>query len=299
MHRNLFFFLLFLFSFNLSTAQEPEQKSKDLRERVTCLKTWDGNTICGEIINENDSLVIIRTNSLGTLTIPADQISNTSNMLARQTKKGEYWNENPGSHYYMIAPSAYPLGKGNFYYRNLYILINTVGYGITDYLTFHAGFDFYTLLNRRRYAPEEISMLLFPQLSFKIRENFRMGGGFIYAKFTSFSLDESLGAPFLNFAYGTEDRNVGLCLGYNVFDPQPNFARPVILLNGIYRVTNRIALEAEIYRWPQNEIRFYVVNYGVKFIARKMSVDLGFIKNSHLLNETALGIPFASFTVRM
>lgn len=297
-NKKVFLLLFFSFSCALIYSQTLTENYTDSVSTIKMLKLNDGTTLLGEYMGSNDSAITIHTNSLGTLNISTDQIDHIKDLKYSRVKNGDHWFENAGSNYYMIAPSAFPLGKGNFYYRNLYVLINTFGYGVTDYFSITAGFDTYTLLRRSELERDEFGLLIFPQFNFSLAEKTSIGAGFLYAKLTNFSLDESLGAPLINFAYGNEDRNIGLCVGYNVFDSDVSIKRPVIILNGIYRVTNRIAFDAELYRWPINDYRLYIINYGVKFIARKMSVDFGFMKNTMLSDLTILGIPFVSFTVR-
>ena len=137
-----------------------------------------------------------------------------------------------------------------------------------------------------------------PQFSYTVAEKVRFGASFIYIRDDGYYFGESTGAPLLNFAYGSEDKNIGMCLGYNVLNSNENNKKPYIILNGIYRVTNRIALEAEYLRFPEFKSN-YLINYGIKFIARNISVDFGFINNSDIYTEILpIGIPFVSFTVR-
>ncbi len=289
---------MFLLCSNVFT-QEPVSDSLTVGKKFVVVKMQDKSTLNGELVSQNDSLLSINSSSLGIITFPSANVKSIDEVKFYRISKGNFWYENPSSNYYLVSPSAFPVGKREFYFRNTWVVMNTVGYGITDYFSLNAGFDFISLLVKDKKEGHHPNFMLFPQFSFSLSKYSRIATGFLFINGKYFSLDNNIGISLLNFTYGDKERNIGIGLGYDVLDPYVSLKRPVLFVNGICRVSNRIALEAELYRWPINEERRYIINYGVKFIARKMSVDFGFFQDTTLIDDYYIGIPILSFTFRV
>lgn len=290
--RTILFLLVLIISGDQVFSQKSKSYCNDSKVTVKMLKTKDGTTLFGDLINSNDTMLTLNTNSLGVINIPADQVKSIKDVICSRIKDGDYWFDDPGSNFYMIAPSSFNLEKGSFYYRNTFLFINTFGYSFTNYFTLNAGFDFITLFQENYSGTAHPDFLLMPQLNFSVIRNVRAGGGFIYIRDKKNFLENNAEMPFLNFAYGNSDRNIGISGGYNIVGN----SRPFYIVNGLYRVANRLALEGEYFRLPQAKPGNFF-NYGVKFISRNISLDFGFIYSTNIANIIPIGMPFVSFTL--
>jgi hypothetical protein len=46
--------------------------------------------------------------------------------------KGQYWFENPNATRYLFGPTAIPLKKGEGYYQNTYIILQSFNIGVSN-----------------------------------------------------------------------------------------------------------------------------------------------------------------------
>jgi hypothetical protein len=276
------------------------QNCTDTKIKIKMLKTRDGTTILGDFVKRTDSTVTIDTKSLGILNIPLDQVASDNDIMCSRVKNGEYWYENSGSNFYLITPSAFSPGKGNFYYKNSFLVFNLFGYGITDNISISAGFDFISMFQKRSqyyYDRRHPAFLIIPKVDFQVSNNLRMGASFIFIKDDGNYLDKSIGVPVINCAYGNEDRNISVNFGYNLVKIKYYPTRFYYVFAGTYRVLNRIALVMEYDHLNEKEKN--LIDYGLKFIARKMSVDFGFINNSLIYKQIIIGVPYLSLTLKI
>jgi hypothetical protein len=250
------------------------------------LKTKDGTTLYGDLISNNDSIVTINTNSLGILNLPVNQIISSNDVVCSRMINGDYWFENPSSNFYMITPSSFSIGKGNFYYRNTVLFLNTFGFGITDNLSLSTGF-FSLFVNNTNPI-----FFLLPQFNFALIGNFSIGTSFLLVN----GNNTFVGLPLLNFSYGSEDSNIGIGTGYNIGNINNKNQKPFFMINGLHRISNKFALEAEYINFT-NYSNTYILNYGFKFMSRFMSIDFGLIYNPEISKVFSF-VPFVSFTVK-
>ena len=98
-----------------------------------CMLTLnDGKTFTGLLLKQNDQEITIETESLGKLTISNSKIREIKMVEREQIVDGKYFFPNPHATRYFFAPSAIPLKKGEGYFQNAYIIVNSVQIGITD-----------------------------------------------------------------------------------------------------------------------------------------------------------------------
>jgi hypothetical protein len=294
------------------------QNCDDKKVTIKMLKTKDGTTIFGDMVNSTDSSITINTNSLGILNIPTSQILSNNDVVCSKVKNGELWYENPSSNYYLVAPTAYSPGKGNFYYRNSFLLFNILGYGISNHFSIHAGLDFLTLFQKRHNSENVPAFMLMPKLDYQVAKKLRLGSSLIYINDNNSYNDESIAILLISSTYGDEDKNLSFSFGYDLCDKYKE--KPVYFgtythlnspgeeieaiekfycsLGGLYRISNRIGFQAEINRY-QGYTNNFIFGYGAKFITRKMSVDFGFVNSSFIYKEFLIGFPTVSFTIKV
>ena len=106
------------------------------------MKGESGITYVGTIIERSDREITILTDANTKIQILLVNIQDIRAIPKSQIHNGEYWYPNPNDSRYLFAPSAFNLKKGEGYYQNTYLFINTFNYGITDNFSMGIGFEF-------------------------------------------------------------------------------------------------------------------------------------------------------------
>ncbi len=86
----------------------------------------------------------------------------------------------PSASLNIVLPNGFALGKGNFYYRNSDILLNSFGYGITKNININAGIDLYSTVKTLSGNSKSPSFAIMPQYNFNLSEKIHAGAGFVY-----------------------------------------------------------------------------------------------------------------------
>jgi len=256
--------------------------------RVTLL---DGSTFQGRVIKQTVQVISLETESLGVIEIPREEIARIDFLDSERVKEGEYWFENPNSTRYLFNPTGIPLKKGEGYYQNTYVILQSFNYGITNNISIGGGFDVITPFVRET----PVFFFLTPKVGFKVAEKLYIGGGILYANTSSFEMG-GLGIGYGVFTYGNTDNNITAGLGWGVIDGEYS-KKPIITLSGMMRVSRRMGLVSENWFIPTNGY-YGVVSYGVRFMSEKITVDFAFLNNPDIFENIIIGIPYLDFVVK-
>lgn len=135
-HKIILLLLLACFAFTATHAQDTTATSP---VNATILFK-DGTQLRGVILSESPVGIRIKTDNLGEMIITADKIDRIEKNIGGFYRNGQYWFPNPHSTRYFFAPSALPLRKGEGYYQNAYIFVNSASIGVTDHFMMGGGF---------------------------------------------------------------------------------------------------------------------------------------------------------------
>lgn len=266
----LFFFNCFLMPL---FGQKKEEQPKHVQ-----LEMRDGNTVQGKLITRHGDTVVIETATLGTLNLNIKNIKSITVLDAKRLKDGEYWFENPHATRGFFAPTGYGLRKGEGYYSNIYLFLNSISYGFTDNFTVGAGGDAFTIFSGN--AP--LLMYITPKFSFQAGDNFSYGVGVLAASigggifsFNGNSKRSSTGIVYGVGTYGSRDNNISLALGYG-YSGNDWAKRPVSTISGQYRIARKVGLMTENYILP--DVFFGAT--GARFMNANFSFDLGILYGS-------------------
>ncbi|WP_250431861.1 hypothetical protein [Pontibacter ruber] len=255
------------------------------------VETRDGSVIQGIYVGQNESGIILRTESAGEIVIPHSQIKSTKVLEDNRMRNGEYWFENPNATRYLFGPSAFSLKKGEAYYQNTYLVLNSFNVGLTDNITMGGGFE---LISTFTGNP---GFYITPKATFKISEKWRAGGGILYANVMGDEIEFSgLGMGYGIATYGNSDNNATLGVGYGFVDGDFS-TKPFITLSGMKRASRRIAFVTENWLVPDNNY-YGILSYGLRFMGERITVDLAFLNNREISNEIAIGVPYIDFVVK-
>jgi len=258
------------------------------------MKGESGTTYVGTIIERSDREISILTDANTKIQILLVNIQDIRAIPKSQIHNGEYWYPNPNETRYLYAPSAFNLKKGEGYYQNTYLFINTFNYGITDNFSMGIGFEFFSTFASLGDSDFNPIFFLTPKYSTQISENVRVGVGVLYGNLTSYI--GGFGVGYGLVTYGNPEHNATLGLGFGFFDG--NFrSDPVITLSGMTRLSRRISLVTENWFFPADVYRG-IISYGIRFFGETMSVDLALVNNEEFSEVFPVGIPYVDFVVK-
>lgn len=282
------------------------------------IETTDGAELFGYIIKNDSMHLKLSTKSMGEISINKSKISRIEVVSDESVKGSQYWFENPNSTRYFVGPSAFNLKKGEGYYQNNYIFLNSVNVGITKNISMGAGFELLSTFGINTGGP---IFYVTPKVGFKAAKNLHVGGGVLYASIPVYTYNSStkkrsgLGAGFGVITLGDKDNNFTLGGGYG-FSNNEWSKRPMITASGMVRIGRKSSLVTENWFYPQKEYAYSnngqgfqttvavsykyrgLVSYGVRFFGESMSVDLGFINNREISEFILVGIPYIDFVVK-
>ena len=257
--------------------------------KIYKIELKDGSIFIGNILQQDSVNIVLRTSSIPKIEIPVSKIKSIDEVDKSNFKDGGYWYPNPHATRYFYGPSAIGLKKGEGYYQNTYLVLNSFNVGITDNISIGGGLELIST-----FAGKDPLFFITPKASFKVAEKFHAGGGVLYARIPG-GLG-SLGTVFATGTYGTTDNNITSSLGWGFVDSKFS-EQPIITLSGMTRISKRAALVTENWLIPTDGY-YGLFSYGVRFFGEKIAVDLAFINNRDIAEVIMIGIPYVSFTVK-
>ena len=276
----IYFILITLFILIGQTAAFSQVNVVDNQTKKYNVILKDGSSVQGTIISENAEEITLATENIGTVKIKRDKIKTMVLLDQKNFKKGKYWFPNPNYSRYFISPGM-QLKKGDGYYQNVDLALNTVSYGLTDNFSIGAGVELFSTLSGHPI------FIIMPKLGFKVADSFWIGGGILYINsFESLGSFGGIGIAYGSATVGNEKSNITGGIGFGYFDTEWS-GRPIITLSGMTRISRRLALVTENWFVPENTI----FSYGVRFIGEKISVDIGLINSKEIVKTFAFGVP--------
>ena len=107
-------------------------RAQDQVDTVTYyIQTTDGNTYRGQILSQDSISILFKLESFGEHSFMKKEIKKLRIIEKEQVIDGEYWMENPQATRYFFSPNAYGLKKGEGYYQNVWVMVNSFAVGIT------------------------------------------------------------------------------------------------------------------------------------------------------------------------
>ncbi|PKV66471.1 hypothetical protein [Pontibacter ramchanderi] len=272
-------------------AQTDTTLTKSVIGKRWIVETRDGSVIQGIYLGQTEGGIRLQTDSAGEVLIPHTQIKSTKIIEDSRIRDGAYWFENPNATRYLFSPSAFSLKKGEAYFQNTYLVLNSFHFGITDNFTMGGGFE---LISTFSGTP---AFYIAPKASFEINDKWRAGGGLLYMNVVGVEEDFSgLGIGYGIATYGNTDDNVTLGLGYGFVDSEFS-QKPFINLSGMKRISRRVGLVSENWLVPSDGY-YGLISYGLRFMSERITVDLAFINNGDIAATVPIGVPYVDFVIK-
>ncbi|HPF51194.1 MAG TPA: hypothetical protein PK335_06440 [Draconibacterium sp.] len=281
-----FFILLTLFL--LITSQLWAQVSDPLLVRI---ETSDGNEYIGTIVREDEQILVLKTETLGEITVQKASIKNREVIRKEQIREGEVWFENPQSTRYFWAPNAYGLKKGEGYYQNIYVFWNQFTFGLSDNFSLGGGVIPLFLLGG---GPTPI--FLTGKVSVPLAENkVNLGAGALVGAVVGEDAG-SFGIVYGVSTFGDPDKNFSLGLGY-AFAGGEWASSPLINLSGMVRASKRMYFLTENYYVHADGEGGGIIGLGGRWLIKKASLDFIFIIPFGADMDTFIAFPAIGFVI--
>jgi len=133
--------------YGAALATQPSQATVSPSQYVVTLA--DGTTLNGEVLSQDASRVVLKTTTIGTVYVPADQVIRMERITSARPSTnvrtvGSMTNANIFPQYLNFLPTAYQAERGRVYYRNSIVYISQFDVGLTD--NWSIGASFFTFL---------------------------------------------------------------------------------------------------------------------------------------------------------
>lgn len=287
------FFILFLGG--TLNAQETRQIKDKLTipdsTTVQIVKTKDGSTLIGRIIEINENDIQFETN-IGNITIPIAKIEDIKETPVTSIKDGKYWYPNPNSTRLYFSPTGRMLKKGEGYFSDYYLFFPGIAYGVSDNVTMGGGVSLIPGVDF-----ENQIFFFTPKIGIKATENANFAAGALIIRISDFGDDQD-DIPIIGILYGvgtfgTADKSFTIGIGYGFVDSDLA-EKPMIVLGGESRVSRRVALVTE--NWILPGVDSAILSYGIRFFGEKISVDLAFLNTTD--SGIFPGVPYLDFVIK-
>ncbi|MBD2703487.1 hypothetical protein IC229_22775 [Spirosoma sp. BT702] len=262
---------IFLFILPLLTQGQDEyyQTKPNPSKRTYRIELKDGTQLRGELLKQDSTEAIIRTDNLGEVKLKPEQIIRIEQLDAQA--RPAFPNLFP--HTLRLTPTAFQAEKGRVYFHNYCIYISQFEYGITD--NWSVGTSFFSFLPTNLFS-------LNTKVSVPVSSRVRVG---VNAQYVALRTDitEPQGLGYLQGMVTTGDQrnNTTFGLGWSIADGE--ISRNIVGTFGLVRkVSPRLTLISE---------NFVLFGAGPVDFAGILSMGLRFDRQRHAFDIAAY-IPF-------
>lgn len=289
--------LFILFSSQLASQEERiistlgGNKTIGIGERIT-IESSSGDEISGILIFADIDKIQLET-SFGVIDIPLANIKEIES-ASYDLIKNESWPADPNSRRSFVLPTAQTVPKGQKVYENYYLFFHSFYLGIHDQLTLNAGFSAFP--SNKNFIENQAYTLGIKGKIFDNRD-YRLSGGLQFFKMPWSEEDDINKYTYMYGVLGIGDPDrtqLNLSVGY-VFGTDAD--SPMLYsLNGGTRISRNFSFMCEVMSVAEQKDPDYsnfLYSYGLRFMARKLAVDLGFM---NIMKDPVFpGIPIINF----
>lgn len=287
MKRLLYFVLL------LAMGRQAQTQTTN-NTSIYLVETMDGNKFTGTLLNETDTDIVLKTETVGEIKIEKIKIKYMRAVENEEIKSGKIWGNTPQDARYFFAPNGYGLRKGEGYYQNTYLFFNQASYGITD--NFTMGFGMIPLF---LFDGAPTPVWLTPKIQFPLIKNkLNFGGGALVGTVLGLESAEegtnSFGIAYGTLTAGSRNSNLSFGLGYGFAGGQWG-DYPSFNLSGMVRIGQKWYLVTENYMFDAGESTAGMYSAGARLMFPKCSIDFAIMEAG--AEGSYFPIPWLSFAV--
>ena len=278
----------------IAAHKKLEQKIKNGEEDIVVrLMSKDETRIVGSVVGLSTSHIMLDSD-LGEISMPLEKITEINFEGEDFQANYIYGFENPNSTRYLFAPSAIPLKKGEGYYQNVWVSVNSINYGLSDHVTISGGLELISTFSAM--TNDWITPIGFVNLKVgtQVKEKLHIGGGAIVAGAPG---EGGLGIGYGLLTTGSKERNFTVGAGYGANLSEAGEGAGVLMLGGMSRMNRRIALVTENWivttsnKWDRGSNRFFgiAMSGGLRIMSEKISFDLALVTLGSIESSTYEG----------
>lgn len=235
------------------------------------IETIDGNGYTGEVVSRDSVKVVFKAEKLGQIEIRQSDIKTMVPIDPNHLKEGKYWFTNPQSTRYFFSPNGYGLKKGEGYYQNIWVLMNSFAVGVNDYVSVGGG-----LVPLFLFAGSVTPVWITAKVSIPVvKDQFNLGAGILAGNALGAS-NGGFGIFYGTATAGSRDRNISFGIGYG-FAGGSISNSPMINFGGMFRVGVHSYLLTEDYLFINGVESTLLVMLGGRQIIRGAGLDYGLV----------------------
>jgi hypothetical protein len=246
----------------------------------------DGQRLTGTLVSQGADGVTIESAGVR-LPIPAASIQALA-LPGSEAAEGA-WPRDPNRTRYLYSPSGFMLRQGEGYVSQTELILTTVGYGLTDWLTIQAG----TVLPWVFFDPSTMPFVLALKAGGSPSEYVHLAAGF--QAFTIPGVGTgTAGLLFGTVTVGTEDLHLGVSAGppFAFGNGTSELGKVVVSISGNARISRSFALVSENWLVQVEGSTEVVGSAALRFIGERLGVDAGFV----FAKGTTIPVPWLDFT---
>jgi len=245
----------------------------------------DGGTLVGTIVAEDEGVVTLRTSSGLELKLPREAIASRSE-TAQATSDAPPRSPltDPNESRLMFAPTGRPLGKGNGYFSDHYVLFPGVGYGLTKNLSVGAGISTMPavgLTDQLFYATASSGWKLGGNSAVAV-------GGFLAGAQANEIADFGVAALYGVGTLGPPDRSLSVGIAAVATQEEE-------YVYGSLRVARNLSLISENWLLLGGDFGEQPFGVALRFFNGRISADVGMVLVPDVLDE-GFPVPWLSFS---
>ena len=195
-----------------------------------------------------------------------------------------YGFENPNASRYLFGPSAIPLKKGEGYYQNVWVSVNSITYGLSDHVSVSGGIEMvstFSALTGNGGLPIGFANI---KVSAPVGKNLHLGGGGIIAGAPGED-GGGVGVGYGLATFGDKEKNLTIGTGYGIglgTGTDETQGAGVIMVGGMSRINRRLAFVTENWvvssknTWSQSweSNTFIGLSGGLRIMSERITFDL-------------------------
>ncbi|MDR8393951.1 hypothetical protein NC796_22545 [Aliifodinibius sp. S!AR15-10] len=253
------------------------------------IETHNGNVFIGRLVTENDQQMVLKTTDIGEITIQRSDIKKAEIISPEQVIDGRYWFKNPHSTRYFFSTNARPLGTGNGYYQNTWVLFNNINVGISENISLGGG-----IVPTFLFGSVGTPVWFLPKVSIPIQnDNVYLSAGAMLGGIIG-EENSGLGLLYSVGTIGSDDTNFSLGLGFGYTgDDWSN--SPVINASIMHRTGRTFYLITENYLIPVDGTYQGLLSAGVRWAPENFAVDFALARPTEA--GDFIGIPWLGVTL--
>lgn len=255
------------------------------------IQTIDGNSYRGTILSQDSISTLFNLDRFGEHRFLKTEIKKLRLIEAEKVIDGEYWMDNPQATRYFFSPNAYGLKKGEGYYQNVWVMVNSFAVGLSDYFSIGGG-----VVPLFLFAGAPTPIWLTPKFSIPVaRDKFNLGGGALLG--TVLGEEETgFGILYGISTLGSKDKNVSLGLGYGYAGGDWAKA-PMVNLNTMIRFGPRGYFISENYFIQTEGTTALIFTLGGRHIIQSAGIDYGLVIPFVSEMDSFIAFPWLGITI--